>query len=567
MSTNTDYFNSRIDPIKFIKWLWPQVTLYPQQKAIVNSVWDNNITVVPAGHMLGKDFITGLICVAFFLTRSPCRIVTTSVDSKQLEGVLWGEINRFINSARFPLTKDRGGPLLVNHLHIRQINPDDKRIIDRSYMIGRVAERGEGLSGHHIERRADGIPRTLFIADECSGIDAESLEKPTEWSHRQLFIANPYECNNPFKWAVKGRPGTEDKGGDIPDENSPYVDGKPTRYLRKIIKIRAVDSPNVRYAMKELEKGKKPSRRIIVPGVIGYDDYILRRKTWDDVKQTVGLDAEFYEGHQALLFAPHWLDRAEEIAWKMERANIIRVPTCAGIDCGEGRADTVFYCGDQYGLIDEVCFQESNANHIVSEIIAFINKHKLPHHRVLLDRGGGGRQIADFLREKGYNVNTIAFGSGVGRPGEEKKKRRKKSEIFNLREDRGVYLNRRSQMYGEASEILDPHNLNRPQGFGIPARFFNLRQQLALIPRRLDGEGRIILPPKNKRRKDSTEETMECLIGRSPDHADAAVLCIHALLHNNTNFNVGAIDFTNAQGYNIGGIGNTRRFTMVDKDD
>jgi hypothetical protein len=549
-----DYFNSRIDPIKFINWLWPDIVLYPQQKRIINSVWDNDVTVVPAGHMLGKDFVTGLICVAFFLTRTPCRIITTSVDSKQLEGVLWGEINRFINTAKFPLREEQGGPLRVNHLHIRQIENREhgKKVVDRTYLIGRVAEKGEGLSGHHIERREDGIPRTLFVADEVSAVDPEALEKPTEWAHRQLWIGNPYQCNNPFKWAVDGRPGTEDRGGDIPKDD--VTDAPHPLFYRKVIRIRAVDSPNIRYAMKEIERGKAPSRKIIIPGVLTYDDYILRRKTWDEVKQTVGLDAEFYEGESALLFPPYWMDIAEQTDDELKKQRIQRVAIAGGCDTGEGRADTVFTCCDDYGIIDMVEMKTPDSAIIIREAINFINKHNIPHERMLFDRGGGGRQIADMLRERGYNVQTIAFGSGVGRPGDDGIKRRtKKREVAEVREDKGVYTNRRSQMYGEFSEVLDPNNLNRTRRFGIPRRFFNIRQQLAVIPRRLDGEGKIYLPAKNKKRPNSTEETMEDLIGRSPDHADSVVLCIHSLLHPPKKFTVGAIDWNELGEYNIRG--------------
>lgn len=539
-----DYFNGQIDPIKFIKWLWPDISLYKEQRQIVYSVWHNDLTAVTAGHTLGKDYITGLICVAFFLTRQPCRIVTTSVDAGQLEVVLWGEIKRFINTARYPLTSDRGGPLHVKHMHIRQVDKD-KRFVDRTYLIGRTADRGEGLSGHHIERRPDGIPRTLSVADECSGIDDESLTKPSEWAHRTLWIGNPYQCNNPFKWAIKGRPGTEDRGGDIPR------DGEPG-FMRKVLKIRAADSPNVKLAMAEAEAGEKPSHTILIPGVLTYTDYLIRLKTWDDVKKSVGLDAEFFEGVQSLLFPPDWLDRAERTHDNLLRHGVVRPHAKAGgADPGEGRADTCLAAVDDLGLLELKELREvGDANRIVAETIAFIEKWKIPPEQFNFDRGGGGRQIADFLRARGYPVQTIAFGSGVGRPGDDADRRRKlqkKRDRGAVGEDRGVWKNRRSQMYGEFSEILDPHNLTRGQNsrlpFAIPRQYGELRRQLSPIPRLLDGEGKLYLPSKHKKNPNSTEETMEDLIGRSPDHADAVVLAVHALLHPNRRGMAGVLDW------------------------
>jgi len=67
------------NPVHFVKFLWPDVTLYDKQKEILHSLWANDETYVPAANMMGKDFIAAYAILAFFLTRQPCRIVTTSV--------------------------------------------------------------------------------------------------------------------------------------------------------------------------------------------------------------------------------------------------------------------------------------------------------------------------------------------------------------------------------------------------------------------------------------------------------------------------------------------------------
>lgn len=147
--------------------------------------------------MLGKDFVAGFIAVAFFLTRHPCRIVTTSVDGTQLEAVLWGEIRRFLQTSRLPLDTERGGPLLINHLHVRKVV--DKQVCPLSYMIGRVAQKGEGMLGHHIANTGDGIPKTLFIGDEASGIDNVAYDRAESWANRMLLIGNCYPTGNFFE--------------------------------------------------------------------------------------------------------------------------------------------------------------------------------------------------------------------------------------------------------------------------------------------------------------------------------------------------------------------------------
>jgi hypothetical protein len=201
--------------------LWPTNTFYDKQIEIINSVRDNYETVVVAGNMLGKDYVAGFIALSFFLTRMPCRVVTTSADHPQLEAVLWGEIRRFIQNSAIPLSHTEGGPLVVNHLHLRKIDPHTGKICPFSYMIGRVSAKGEGLLGHHVADTGDGIPRTLFLADEASGVDNESWEKPDTWAKKKLAIGNPFPCINFFREAVRE--------GDIEIPKGPSPKGRKSK--------------------------------------------------------------------------------------------------------------------------------------------------------------------------------------------------------------------------------------------------------------------------------------------------------------------------------------------------
>lgn len=189
------------DPLVFGKFFWPEVTFYKQQREIIYSVVENDETFVPAGNMLGKDFVSGFIALWFFLSRNPVRVVTTSADYAQLEAVLWGEIRRFIQTSTHPanrsqlgiLDSKQGGPLLVNHLHIRKYYPwQTMEVEPLSYLVGRVAAKGEGMLGHHVAEMGDGIARTLWLADEASGVEDISYERASTWARRMLAIGNPY---------------------------------------------------------------------------------------------------------------------------------------------------------------------------------------------------------------------------------------------------------------------------------------------------------------------------------------------------------------------------------------
>ena len=186
-----------IDPFALKDLLWPDVYFYDAQVRIIESYVANDETFVVAGNKLGKDFVSGFICLhcvlASVLAHQTCRVVTTSVKDDHLR-VLWGEIGRFVQTARHPLAYPHG-PLVVNHRDVRLVVGG--RQCQVSYLRGMVSKLGEGMAGHHAER-------TLLVMDECSGIDDEVYDQGRTWAKRVLGIGNPNPCSNFFFKAVKG---------------------------------------------------------------------------------------------------------------------------------------------------------------------------------------------------------------------------------------------------------------------------------------------------------------------------------------------------------------------------
>lgn len=207
------------DPMKFIKWLWPSYTLYDAQRETIYSVKNNRETYVVAANRTGKDFTAGLIALggilapATFLWRDDVaapqpvttlegkklyntRIVTTSVKDDHLD-ILWGEIDRFIRTAKIPLLSEQGGPLvyLSKGRDIRKlVNGKEER---DTYLKAQVASKPEGLAGHH------GV-YTLMLMDEASGIDNQAYEAGQGWMKRLLAQGNPNAgCRNFFYKNIK----------------------------------------------------------------------------------------------------------------------------------------------------------------------------------------------------------------------------------------------------------------------------------------------------------------------------------------------------------------------------
>lgn len=189
-----------VDPIQFAKLLWPNIYFYDKQREAIYSSIFNDQTYCVAGHQLGKDFLAGFVALYTFLVNKEVRIVTTSVKDDHLR-VLWGEIGRFIETARTdtpfgPLRSKDGGPLIVKHRELRKLVRDQNRIVECkiSYALGMVSEKGEGMAGHH-------AANTLLIIDEASGVDPEVLNRASSWAKRVLVVGNPY--GGPTTWFYK----------------------------------------------------------------------------------------------------------------------------------------------------------------------------------------------------------------------------------------------------------------------------------------------------------------------------------------------------------------------------
>lgn len=501
-----------LEPLVFAEMCWPDVIFFPEQVDIIESVRDNDETYVKAGNALGKDFVAGFIALWWFCSRRPARVVTTSVKMDQLEDVLWGEIRRFNELSRLKL------PIQYNHMKIRALR-NDGTFYPNAELVGQVSSSTEGLLGRHstggFKPVQGDLPRTLVIFDEASGIQDEVYKSTQTWAHRKLMIGNPFPCENFYRKGCDA--------GDIPRDS-----GKG--FHRKILKITAWDSPNVRLGTAQKEAGIEVTDEILVPGVKSYSKLQENLKLWDPILQCIGLHAEFYEGPEQKLYPLDWRNRAAALARDLRVRGSYRKAKAIGIDPAEGGDKTAMAAVDEYGLIELVSRKTPNTAEITGEAIAFMKKYGVDPQSVCFDTGGGGKQHADRLRAQGYNVRTVAFGEVISV--EPRRGMRPFSDKIEVKEDRYTYFNRRAEMYGELRQLLDPSLPGR--GFAIPdfpEVYSELHRQMKPIPLTWDSEGRMKLLPKHARSADSDEMTLDKLIGCSPDELDALALAVHGMLH------------------------------------
>ena len=412
------------DPLKLIKLLWPSVTLYKEQRDILYSVEECPETIVPAANQMGKDFVSALITLVFFIRRKSARIVTTSVDFNQLEKVLWGEMANFIATSEYKL------PIRVKHMEIKRIHNGKES--PKAYLIGRTATDQASLQGHH-HARDNGRPTTLAVYDEASGIAPDMFQATAAWRHSMLVIGNCFPCRNYFYTSTK--------------EGSIFDPTDETRLLRNVIQIKASQSPNVRFAEAQVETGQQVTHEELIPGVVSYRDVITRRATWTPMAQAIGLDAEFYDGAEVKHYPTDRIDLSAKRAIK----NTDDIPTSMGIDPAAGRDGSSFaICSDSKLLLLE-SKRTTDTQEIVDKAISHIKRYSLDASSVGIDAGGGGLQIAHQLRRKGYNIRTVNFG-GAFKPPKASKLRSKKQQE---QEKAYVYVNIRAFLFHLLSLRLD----------------------------------------------------------------------------------------------------------------
>jgi hypothetical protein len=307
------------------------------------------------------------------------------------------------------------------------------------------------------------------------------------------------------------------------------------KYARKVIRIKAEDSPNVVLALRQKALGMKPTGAQIIPGCLDWDLYCHRRKTWDAVRQCISLDGMFYEGADQLLFPPDHLNRAEQ--WAREFGDRRGPLLGLGVDCAEGGDNTTWAIASSYGIHHLESRKTPDTVVITGHTLHLARLYGVGFKHIYFDRGGGGKEHADRLRYQGYPVVDVGFGDSVV-PDPVRHMQTLERKIDD-RHERTVYKNRRAQLYWLLHLRLtpgtdeNPYPFNDGHGYGIPDKYVELRRQLAVMQKIYDEEGRIVMQLKRKKPFSANAnkhlQSLEEILGCSPDEADAAVLANYAI--------------------------------------
>jgi len=520
----------RCEPLEFIRRLWPGIKVWRKQREIAESVARNYGTIVHSAIETGKGWIAARLIIWFYATRFPCKVIGTSITQPQLRDSLWGEIDAALRepvAGGEVIARADGDPMTVRellgidvvHMELRRLD-EHGRPHANDWVRLRVAKDVEGMHGIHLGPLPDGGPTVLAVLDETSGVSDKFCEGLEGQAHRMLILGNPLHLAGYFARKIRA--------GDEPDRLC------SDRLRWKVIHIDGARTPNVSAGRKWERLGRKGPCPVPIPGIMSYASFVAYENEWDAYNRRTRLRGLLPEGDEASVWVPEaWLREGfklwHEIDHEWRAANL---PRWLGVDASHGRRDLVCWVVvDAWGIVEVRVmdpeamrdrYGQPDTVRMLEVTRELMTRHVIPAGRVAVDAGGGGQDaVGDPMRRDGQVVQLVDFGSAASR-------RRRRQ-----------YKNRRAEMYGLLSGVCDPSRWRRVEEGGrwercwaMPSdeQCLALAEELPMVPKRYDREGKMYLPPKDKRVPESREQTLVEILGHSPDRSDGAALAVWAML-------------------------------------
>jgi phage terminase large subunit len=478
----------RDDPSFFFRHVLG-IDLWPVQLEIVLSVRDNRITTVASCHAIGKSFTASAVA-AWYLSAYPDSIlVSTAPTFRQVQDILWREMNGRYEGARVPL----GG----------KMNQVRWNLGANWFGVGLSTNDPDRFQGYHAKSG-----RLLVIGDESAGIPEPIFEAVdavlTSEDNRLLMIGNPTSSSGSF--FESHRPG----------------------YPAHKIKVDAFKTPNFTYnnirneadlilAMEgDPELGIEPRKLVLSRPYLISPIWVYERiKKW-------GIESPVYEARvlanfptqgEDTLIPLNWIEAAATEA-RREGEHIVsngQEKFIDGIDKGDPRygIDVARFGSDRTVITHRL---GNNVQHLATyskedtmQTTGRIQNLLMQDYRALamIDVIGVGAGVVDRLMEiqreiartEGTKDVTRIIAVNV-------------AEACDDDEDKLRFVNKRALYYWRLRELFEKGNIAIPNDE-------ELIVELSAIKFKYDSSGRMLIEKK---------EDMKKRLLKSPDKADSLML-------------------------------------------
>jgi hypothetical protein len=467
----------------------------------------------------GKGFATALLMNIWYHIYED-RITIVSQSSRHAKDVMFAEFVTWRKKMRYPDKCETQVAGVVDHN-----NP-------KHFVNIANPEAGEGLSGGH-------GPNILFVFDEASSVASDLPINARKQARLIVFISNPRVLAGIFYDLY---PKVE------PDKNQVWLD---KGIKRACLTFGGTGALNVRAKRVHIPYGPPgglegetldgqkffiaegdkipdefiPHTRALIPGQMDWQKYYTIMQSPNEIERAWSGEGKFPpEDADFQIIAPSWLKVPCDL-WNLHKDKI--EVTALGLDLAasvDGDC-TVLVAGGPLGIKTIFRTQKAQPMDTLSWIVSCcksigveLTKGEVP---IAVDAiGAGGNVMAAVMEQAGAIVYPIKGNMKADNP--------------------NLYCNRRAELYGVLGVRLDPAS-SYLEPFMIPDDT-NLKEELAAHEKHFVADmTRFYATPKvPSRGQFANVQCIKDRIGRSPDTADAVVLCYWAV--RDTEFDGSVID-------------------------
>ena len=466
----------KTEPDFFVEHGLGHVT-WGKQREILQSVRDHKKTAVKACHGASKTFTAAEVAVWFLNVFPKSKVITTAPTYPQVEMLLWAEINEIYSHSRIQLE----GECLMT-----KIKTED----NTHYAVGFSTDKPARAEGWH-------SPAMLFIFDEAKGIPAWLYDSAralmTGGFCRWLVISTTdgVEVGEPF-YEIFNNDDNDWNKISVSAEDTPYCTGEKFRGLD-------VDENNLCKFTRTWIDPKDIVIQIATP------EYI------DECRVDWGEDSPLFQTKVLGMLSDVGADTIIKLSqinkmWanadnsKFDDSGAVEI----GVDVARGgEDDTVFFKRKGLKITDKKVIRSKDLPptaklaHISDLLCEFAAYDKTI--RIKVDDTGLGGGVTDIMQRKGYKIVPINFAE-------------KASEV---NEDR--YPDIISEMWYEVAPYI--HEISCPKDT-------RLEKELANRKGGLDKKGKRKVESKEEYKKRGSKTGGQKSAFRSPDYADAFLLCL-----------------------------------------
>jgi hypothetical protein len=453
----------RQDPVFFFEHALGVFT-WSKMREILYSVRDYQLTAVRACHGSSKTFTAAGLVTWFFNTLNDSQVITTAPTFHQVQHLLWAEVGKLYRTSRVELI----GECLTTRI---------KSDMAEHFALGFSTDKPQRAEGKH-------APQLLWILDEAKGIEQwlwDSIRGAMGGGYsRLLAISTTDGVNAGEKF------------------HSIFTDQKNDAKWNKI-HIDVTDLPTFTgEKLRGMDYGTfKPIFRDV-------EDLNIQISTpkWDqDCKDDWGGDSILYLTKcrgEIVDETPDSIIKLSDVMKMFDNDNNSNFNTDGrreiGVDVARfGDDSSQFYMRKGLKVTKHAEFNKMDTHYLSNQLEHFVDGKKLDYEVVIkIDDTGVGGGVTDNMTARGYkNIVPVNFNQSPNNP--------------------DGYPNAISEMWFEVANIID--QISCPTDEQLKAELVN-RKKLSL-----DKKGRRVV--------ESKESYKKRFRNKSPDKADAFLLCFY----------------------------------------